>query len=64
MSQGDLAYYLQTGNLGDTAYSRNIRGSGKHDGRSVRAAIVRKVMQEHGCSMIEASKYVKAHNLY
>jgi hypothetical protein len=31
---------------------------------NARAAIVRKVMSEKGLSMIEASKYVKAHNLY
>ena len=29
-----------------------------------RAAIVKKVMKEQGLKMIEASKYVKAHNLY
>jgi len=34
------------------------------DGRVARAAIVRKVMADKGCSMIEASKYVKEHNLY
>lgn len=34
------------------------------DGRLARAAIVRKVMDSIGCSMIEASKYVKEHNLY
>ena len=33
-------------------------------GRSARAAIVKKVMADKGLSMIEASKYVKAHNLY
>jgi hypothetical protein len=31
---------------------------------NARAAIVRKVMAEHGMKMIEASKYVKAHGLY
>lgn len=36
-------------------------GSG---GRSARAEIVKKVMAEKGLSMIEASKYVKAHGLY
>jgi len=36
-------------------------GSGK---RSARAAIVKKVMKEKGLSLIEASKYVKAHGLY
>jgi len=33
-------------------------------GKSKRADIVRKVMKEKGLSMIEASKYVKQHNLY
>jgi hypothetical protein len=33
-------------------------------GRSARAEIVKKVMKEKGLSMIEASKYVKAHGLY
>jgi hypothetical protein len=36
-------------------------GSGK---RSTRAAIVKKVMKDKGLSLIEASKYVKAHGLY
>ena len=34
------------------------------DPRRKRAAIVRKVMADKGLSMIEASKYVKAHGLY
>ena len=34
------------------------------DGRRKRAEIVRKVMAEQGLKMIEASKYVKEHNLY
>jgi len=59
--EADIAYYLETGNL-PSKYRQ--RGSGKSDGRSARAAIVRKVMGERGMSMIEASKYVKAHNLY
>jgi hypothetical protein len=33
-------------------------------GKSKRADIVKKVMKEKGLSMIEASKYVKANNLY
>ena len=37
---------------------------GKTDGRAKRAEIVKKVMKEKGLKMIEASKYVKAHNLY
>jgi hypothetical protein len=35
-----------------------------NDGRRVRAEIVKRVMREQGLKMIEASKYVKAHNLY
>jgi hypothetical protein len=39
--------------------------AGPSDGRRARAAIVKKVMAEQGFkSMIEASKYVKEHNLY
>jgi hypothetical protein len=38
--------------------------AGPGDGRRKRAEIVRKVMAEKGMKMIEASKYVKAHNLY
>jgi hypothetical protein len=39
--------------------------AGPNDGRRARAAIVKKVMAEQGFkSMIEASKYVKDHNLY
>jgi hypothetical protein len=38
--------------------------AGPSDGRRARAEIVKKVMAEKGMKMIEASKYVKAHNLY
>jgi hypothetical protein len=41
-----------------------VVGSGRSDGRSARAAVVRKVMQEKGLKLIEASKYVKEHGLY
>jgi hypothetical protein len=64
MSPSDLAWYLQTGNLQDIRYTKGLKGKGKSDGRSARAAIVRKVMKEKGMSMIEASKHVKANNLY
>jgi hypothetical protein len=37
---------------------------GSGDGRKARAEIVKKVMKEKGMKMIEASKYVKEHNLY
>lgn len=40
--------------------TRRVVGAGV----SKRAEIVKKVMKEKGCSMIEASKYVKAHGLY
>jgi hypothetical protein len=39
---------------------RGVRASGK----SSRAEIVKKIMKKMGKSMIEASKYVKEHNLY
>jgi hypothetical protein len=39
-------------------------GGAKPDGRKVRAAIVKKVMADKGLSMVEASKYVKEHDLY
>ena len=61
-------------NLADLAsFGRSLltKGKGKAkrvvsagDGRRSRAEIVKKVMAEKGLPMIEASKYVKAHNLY
>jgi hypothetical protein len=41
---------------------KRVVGAG--DGRRKRADIVKKVMAEKNCSMVEASKYVKANNLY
>ena len=38
--------------------------AGASDGRRRRADIVKKVMSQKGLSMIEASRYVKQHNLY
>jgi hypothetical protein len=38
--------------------------SGGKGGKSKRAEIVKKVMKEKGLKLIEASKYVKEHNLY
>jgi hypothetical protein len=38
--------------------------AGPDDGRRKRAAVVKRIMAERGLSMIEASKYVKEHNLY
>ena len=43
---------------------KSPRSKGKTDGRAKRAEIVKQVMKEKGLKMIEASKYVKAHNLY
>ena len=43
---------------------QEIEGAGRKGGKAARAAIVKKVMAEKGLSMIEASKYVKAHGLY
>jgi len=38
--------------------------AGANDGRRKRAEVVKRVMAEKGLKMIEASKYVKEHNLY
>jgi hypothetical protein len=43
---------------------KSPRSKCKTDGRAKRAEIVKQVMKEKGLKMIEASKYVKAHNLY
>lgn len=42
---------------------RTNSGAGT-DGRKVRAELVKKVMKEKGLKMVDASKYVKEHNLY
>ena len=39
-------------------------GGGAKGGRGSRNAIVKEVMQKHGLSLPQASKYVKEHNLY
>ena len=44
--------------------SAKASGSGKPKRTNARAAVVKKVMAQKGLSMIEASKYVKQHNLY
>ena len=38
--------------------------AGANDGRRKRAEVVKRVMADKGMSMIDASKYVKAHGLY
>jgi hypothetical protein len=50
--------------LGNEGGRRRRAPAGPNDGRRRRAEIVKRVMGERGCSMIEASKYVKAHGLY
>jgi hypothetical protein len=42
----------------------DMSGSGVKRGKNKRALIVKKVMQEKGLGLIEASKYVKKHGLY
>jgi hypothetical protein len=61
----NLAGMVGLGTGGDGTGGRRRRApAGANDGRRKRAEVVKKVMAEQGCSMIEASKYVKAHNLY
>jgi hypothetical protein len=47
-----------------TGGRRRRAPAGPSDGRRKRAEVVKKVMAEKGLSMIEASKFVKANNLY
>ena len=53
-----------SGESGGAIGSKNPMMKSVGGARAARAAIVKKVMAEKGCSMIEASKYVKAHGLY
>jgi hypothetical protein len=50
---------------GEDAYNE-LKGQGKHRrrGGNARAVIVKDVMAKQGLNMIQASKYVKEHNLY
>jgi hypothetical protein len=65
---GDVATFQKVsglaGKLGWSGGARVKRVVGEGDGRRKRAEVVRRVMKEKGCSMIEASKHVKAHGLY
>jgi len=47
-----------------TGGRRRRAPAGANDGRRKRAEIVKRVMAQKGLKMIEASKYVKEHNLY
>jgi hypothetical protein len=74
--QADLDYqpmkaeYETKGSYGDPDERGDTKGKGqpsggkKARGSSSRNAIVAKVMREKGMKLVEASKYVKAHNLY
>jgi hypothetical protein len=51
----------------EAGYVRPKKGKGKvgaGDGRKKRAEIVKRIMKEKGMKMIDASRYVKEHNLY
>ena len=50
--------------VGKELATEYIRGKMRGSGRSARAEIVKKVMAEMGCSLPQASKYVKEHGLY
>ena len=54
----------QTGHTEGGRKKKVKKAVGASDGRRRRAEIVRKVMHEKGLKMIEASRYVKQHNLY
>lgn len=61
----NLAGMVGLGTGAGTGAGRRRRApAGASDGRRKRAEVVKKVMAEKGLSMIEASKFVKAHNLY
>lgn len=68
--QADLDYQpmeqeIETsGSSGDKKERGDTKGGKKPRGSSSRNAIVAKVMREKGMKLVEASKYVKAHNLY
>jgi len=61
---GELPWWSYTQNI----TAKDLRGRGRKssgsDGRSARAAIVRRVMQEQGLTMTQASSYVKQNGLY
>jgi hypothetical protein len=50
--------------VANVAIEKGIGSGIKPKKNSKRAEIVKKIMQDHGISMIDASKYVKANNLY
>ena len=65
--RNSVNYGLEQGKdvtIGDIAKGYRNMGGAKPKRTNARAVIVKKVMAEKGLGMIEASKYVKAHNLY
>lgn len=60
----NLAGMVGLGTGAGTGGRKKRAPAGANDGRRKRAEVVRKVMADKGLSMIDASKYVKAHNLY
>ena len=71
MTEGDLAWYLQSGRLPKDMARRlkkQLGGAKKKqsgsNGRSARAQIVAKVMRERGVSLPQASRIVKQEGLY
>lgn len=50
--------------LANVAIDKGIGSGIKKKKINKRAEIVKKIMKEKGLSLIEASKFVKAHNLY
>lgn len=60
----DLAGMVGMGTGAGTGGRKKRAPAGANDGRRKRAEVVKKVMADKGLSMIDASKYVKAHNLY
>jgi len=60
----NLAGMVGLGTGAGTGGRRRRAPAGASDGRRKRAEVVKRVMAEKGLSMIDASKYVKAHNLY
>jgi hypothetical protein len=60
----DLGIPVVSDVAGMFGLGKKKRAVGATDGRRARAEIVKKVMASKGLSMINASKYVKEHNLY
>jgi hypothetical protein len=67
MRNPQLQRMLQLENLQQQGMGKARAGrkpAGSSNGRMNRASIVAKVMREQGLPLGQASKYVKAHNLY